>query len=151
MDDGIIDQQDLTMLDFADQQIDPVRQSETIVLANLFRAQHRESNRNPVHQFVINNNRHADNIVKRMKTPSSLSGQGAPSAESLPAALISLRLTAVDLQVLRWQGFVSAELRGNCRIFKLRFRRDGRQVVRYLGTDPACAENVRSLLEQWQR
>ena len=48
-------------------------------------------------------------------------------------ALAALRLTAGDLEALAVQGFVGEERRGNRTYYKLRFRRAGKQVVRYVG------------------
>ncbi len=49
-------------------------------------------------------------------------------------ALADLGLDASDLSHLSSQGFVSPEQRGNQTYYKLRFRRAGKQVVRYIGT-----------------
>ncbi len=49
--------------------------------------------------------------------------------------LSALRLEASDYELLRRQGFVAIESRGQRCYFKLRFRRDGRQVVRYIGDE----------------
>ena len=48
-------------------------------------------------------------------------------------ALVALRLTAGDLDALASQGFVCAEQRGGRTYYKLRFRQNGQQVVRYIG------------------
>lgn len=48
-------------------------------------------------------------------------------------ALASLRLEAGDLEELAVQGFVGQEKRGDRTYYKLRFRRGGKQVVRYVG------------------
>jgi hypothetical protein len=48
-------------------------------------------------------------------------------------ALAKLGLTDEDLNALAHQGFVAPERRQAGTFFKLRFRRDGRQVVRYVG------------------
>lgn len=52
---------------------------------------------------------------------------------------------------LRSNGFVCSEERSYCQVYKLRFRVQGRQRVRYLGTVPAVAEAVRLELMKWQR
>ncbi len=65
-------------------------------------------------------------------------------------ALTQLRLTPGDFALLRRQGFVSCERRGARQVFKLRFRREGRQVVRRIGSDPAVAAEVRRELEALQ-
>jgi len=83
--------------------------------------------------------------------------------ESLPAtsaaegdSLARLRLAADEQQALAQQGFVSAEYREqNGRrygpYFKLRWRQDGRQRVRYLGRDLSRAEQVSAALANLQR
>jgi hypothetical protein len=63
-------------------------------------------------------------------------------------ALASLGLTAEDLGGLARQGFLAAERRRDWPCWKLRFRRGGRQVVRYVGgTDKAAlvAEELKEL------
>jgi hypothetical protein len=64
-------------------------------------------------------------------------------------ALAQLRLTAGDMDELSRQGFLSLEQRGNRTNHKLRFRRGGRQVVRYIG-DAAEAAAVKQELDQLQ-
>jgi hypothetical protein len=59
-------------------------------------------------------------------------------------------LTDDDLAALRRQGFVAAERRGEHIVYKLRFRRDGRQVVRYIGSDLAQAKAVQLELDYLQ-
>ena len=62
--------------------------------------------------------------------------------------LAELGLTQVDLDALARQGFVAPEK--GCsghRRFKLRFRMDGKQVVRYIGTDPIRAARIERELE----
>lgn len=51
---------------------------------------------------------------------------------------------------LTQQGFVAEEPRGNRRRYKLRFRRDGRQTVRYVGSAER-AEAVKRELNQLQQ
>lgn len=60
-----------------------------------------------------------------------------------------LRLTAEDLAVLRRQGAVQIEQRSRRNIGKLRFRRGGKQIVRYIGGAEA-ARQVQDELSQWQ-
>jgi len=60
-----------------------------------------------------------------------------------------LRLTAEDLAALRRQGAVQVERRGKKSIGKLRFRRGGKQVVRYIGGATA-ARQVQEELTKWQ-
>ena len=71
--------------------------------------------------------------------------EGEPSL-----ALVRLGLTAAELETLRRQGSVSRERRGRRRLYKLRFRVDGRQVTRYVGTDEGKAAEVRQGLHEWQ-
>lgn len=64
------------------------------------------------------------------------------------SAFGQLGLTTEEIASLKRQGFVSVEIRGGCTIYKLRFRVDRRQRVRYLGTDPMMADAVRQELDQ---
>ena len=64
-----------------------------------------------------------------------------------PTALERLRLTAEELGAVKQQGFVSQERRGGSVIYKLRFRLDRRQRVRYLGTDQVTADRVAQELD----
>ena len=65
--------------------------------------------------------------------------------------LSDLALTLEDYRDLRRQGGVHSEQRRGTIYYKLRFRTsDGRQRVRYLGTDPAVAESIRHELQQLQ-
>jgi hypothetical protein len=71
--------------------------------------------------------------------------------ESVPAGLIALRLSASELQALSYQGFVACERRGRtASVYKLRFRINGRQCVRYVGTDPQRAAVIRAALDRLQ-
>jgi 7-keto-8-aminopelargonate synthetase-like enzyme len=66
--------------------------------------------------------------------------------------LIDLHLAASELEALSRQGFVAPEQRrSGAIVFKLRFRVAGRQMVRYVGTDPARAAAVRAALEVLQQ
>lgn len=49
--------------------------------------------------------------------------------------LDGLRLTAEDLEALRRAGSVQGEYRGKRCVYKLRFRRAEKQVVRYIGSE----------------
>jgi len=60
-------------------------------------------------------------------------------------ALAALRLDDSDLEELGRQGFVCREKRGDRVYHKLRFRRDGRQVVRYVGSAERAAAVEREL------
>lgn len=59
--------------------------------------------------------------------------------------LSQLRLDALEIESLKVQGHVSVERRGEKTYSKLRFRRGGKQQVRYIG-DGARAEAVRNEL-----
>lgn len=82
---------------------------------------------------------------------------GAAHAEQGPsiagqAAFERLGLSTEEITSIRHQGFISREKRGRGTIvFKLRFRLDGRQRVKYLGTDAAQAALVQQELEKHQR
>jgi len=74
-----------------------------------------------------------------------------PRTNNSPEIFDQLQLSDDERQSLRRQGFVAAERRGPaCVVFKLRFRIRGRQTVRYLGTDPERADEVRRALSAWQ-
>jgi hypothetical protein len=75
------------------------------------------------------------------------------STDQATPALAALGLGEGELDALRRQGFVSREMRRGRTYFKLRFRMepDGRQSVRYIGTDPAAADEVEQELAQLQR
>jgi hypothetical protein len=61
-------------------------------------------------------------------------------------SLFALRLNSDDLFFLSRQGFVSQESRRNRTFFfKLRFRRNGRQVTRYIGNSEVAADVRREL------
>ena len=66
-------------------------------------------------------------------------------------ALRRLQLPDQALAALRTQGFVRAEPHGRKRIYKLRFRLDGRQHVRFLGDDEELASTVQRELRVLQR
>lgn len=66
--------------------------------------------------------------------------------------LSSLGLLADQIAVLRYQGFVSCERHhGRSEVFKLRFRINGQQQVRYLGTSPLEAARVARAVKALQR
>jgi hypothetical protein len=69
----------------------------------------------------------------------------------MASQIYKLDLTAEEFAELRRQGFVCRERRRGRIIFKLRFRTsEGRQCVRYLGTDPAAAAEVQKDLNDMQ-
>ncbi len=74
--------------------------------------------------------------------------EGSPVAVAPLALLGRLGLSATELATLATQGFVGRETRGDCTVYRLRYRVDGKVRTRYLGTDPALAEQVRRALVQ---
>lgn len=63
-----------------------------------------------------------------------------------------LSLSGEELQALSQQGFVNRERRGGIKsIYKLRFRFRGRQIVKYIGPDPALAASIRDAVASLQR
>ena len=79
-------------------------------------------------------------------------GDPAPVDGSAPQSFPALRqlgLADADLAVLQRQGFVAAEGRKPTR-YKLRYRRDGRQRIRYLGSQAEFVAQVRRELSQLQ-
>ena len=76
---------------------------------------------------------------------------GTPPRTGKTGSLSDLALTAEDYLALRRQGCVCSEDRRGTIYYKLRFRAaDGRQRVRYLGSDPAVAESIRHELQHLQ-
>jgi hypothetical protein len=65
--------------------------------------------------------------------------------------LSKLNLTKIEHEALRRNGFVSAEQRRHRLIYKLRFRLNGRQCVRSLGSDPLQVDEFANWLREWQR
>jgi hypothetical protein len=57
-------------------------------------------------------------------------------------ALARLQLGDEDLRILTYQGFLSRETRRGKDYFKLRFRRDGNQHVKYVSAGQAAAVHV---------
>ena len=82
--------------------------------------------------------------------PSPTSPLSTTSETELPA-LSRLRLSNADYQALARQGFVARETRGTRTYFKLRFRRAGKQIVRYLGSQAQLSAQVEQELKQLQR
>jgi hypothetical protein len=83
-------------------------------------------------------------------------GQPTYANSTLPDNWVALRLTLEDYLALARQGFVAAEYReaGGRRLgpyYRLHWRREGRQQVRYLGSDPARAEAIRAALAELQQ
>jgi len=65
--------------------------------------------------------------------------------------LIALGLSDKDLRALKQQGFISVEYRGHRGpFFKLRYRVEGRQFVKYLGSNPQEADHIRNELAALQ-
>ena len=70
---------------------------------------------------------------------------------SVPPVLASLHLSPLELTALRRQGSVIRVVRGRTGFaFKLRLRLQGKQVARYIGTDPATAATLAAELSEWQ-
>jgi hypothetical protein len=85
-----------------------------------------------------------------MRGTAELDAEQVKRDDEVPAALAGLKLETRELQALRHQGFVSRERRGSCSVYRLRFRVDGRQVTRYVGTDAEKAAEVQQSLAEWQ-
>jgi hypothetical protein len=88
-----------------------------------------------------------------LKVPTSTTST-CPAEQSGPerlSALAALKLSDRELAALRRQGTVSAERRGNTTIYKLRFRMNGRQQMRYLGIHERLANSVEAELDVLQR
>lgn len=84
-------------------------------------------------------------------SPSDRAEANCSARDAIPAELLALDLIPVQLQALRRQGSVHREQRGKrATIYKLRFRYQGRQHVKYLGTDEAAALRMQAALRQWQ-
>ena len=71
--------------------------------------------------------------------------------DEVAADLEALGLGNEEITALRQQGFVAGEVRAGRVIYKLRFRLQGRQRVRYLGTDADKAVCVERLIQTLQR
>ena len=70
--------------------------------------------------------------------------------------LTGLGLGLKELESLRDQGFVAPEFRVRAGrrwgpYYKLRWRQNGRQRVRYLGTDESAVGEIRKALKTWQQ
>jgi hypothetical protein len=63
--------------------------------------------------------------------------------------LESIGIDVIQLRLLAQQGFVSSELRGTRRHFKLRFRQNGRQTTKYIA-NASLAADVRMELDRLQ-
>ena len=85
-----------------------------------------------------------------MRDTSDLEARQVKREDEPPLALVRLGLTTAELETLRRQGSVSRERRGRRWLYKLRFRVDGRQVTRYVGTDVEKAAEVQQGLREWQ-
>lgn len=67
------------------------------------------------------------------------------------SALAVLGFSDEEISALAHQGFISTERRGNGRVYyKLRYRMDGEQRVKYLGKDSEFVERVRRELASLQ-
>jgi hypothetical protein len=76
-------------------------------------------------------------------------GRMVESAALRGSRLEQLRLTDEDLAALKRQGTVQIEHRDNRSIAKVRFRRGGKQMVRYIGGAEA-GRQVEEELRRWQ-
>jgi len=86
-----------------------------------------------------------------MNTNGELVFQGGEAAgQGNPRGLAMLKLSPEDCHELRRQGFVAREVRAGRNYYKLRFRRQGRQVVIGLGKDPCFAESISRELAELQ-
>lgn len=65
-------------------------------------------------------------------------------------SLNQLSLDDAERVAVRSNGFIACEQRRYSRVYKLRFRVQGQQRVRYLGIDPAAAELLQKELAVWQ-
>ena len=63
----------------------------------------------------------------------------------------ALGLTSEETAALKHQGFITGEPRGGRIIYKLRFRMNGRQRVRYLGNDSRRAGCIEQFVKSLQR
>jgi hypothetical protein len=86
----------------------------------------------------------------------ALIDQPAVNAASRRAAAVrclgELGLGAADLAAVTRRGFVSREIRGRgTAVYKLRFRRDGRQRAYYLGIDAGWVGRVQEALRELQQ
>ena len=82
----------------------------------------------------------------------SATNQSAISDAESVNLLNCLGLTEDQIAALRQQGFVARERRhGRSEVFKLRFRINGQQQVRYLGTSPLEATRVALALKALQK
>lgn len=78
--------------------------------------------------------------------------EAAPSCDATSSIFVRLKLTCEQRQSLVRQGAIIEDRRGpNKRVFKIRFRHDGRVIVRYLTTDPDVAELARQELAEIQK
>ncbi len=78
--------------------------------------------------------------------------QSAVSEAESVDLLKRLGLTEGEIAELRQQGFMAHERRrGQSDVFKLRFRINGRQQVRYVGTSPIEAKRVELAVKTLQR
>ena len=85
-----------------------------------------------------------------MRDTADLDAEQVKRHDEVPVALARLKLGTRKLRALRHQGFVSRERRGGCWVYRLRFRVDGRQATRYVGTDTEKAAEVQQSLAEWQ-
>ena len=87
-----------------------------------------------------------------MVTPTKKIQEQAIAHTGVRFGIEHLGLSSDELIAVKQQGHVAHEVRGRSRIvFKLRYRFDGRQRVRHLGSDPQFAQAVREELQHIRR
>ena len=87
-----------------------------------------------------------------MPQESQTQAGGGGQKEAEPTILAELGLGPAEVAALKRQGFVSSEIRGQGEIvYKLRFRQDRRQRVKYLGADRDRALRLEQALRELQQ
>jgi hypothetical protein len=81
------------------------------------------------------------NKMKMSSFPSTVESAEALRIEDFPA-LASLQLGDEDLSMLARQGFLNREVRRGHEVFKLRFRRDAKQCIKYVSVSQVAAVRV---------
>ena len=90
------------------------------------------------HPILSDDSRHTPECVAiEYSDPDATRGDDRPLADF--PAIARLRLTPPEFDALKIQGHVSRERRGDREVFKLRYRIDGKQFVRYVASHPERA------------